>query len=1165
MDVDSGAAVRGDNTGITSSGDHAINIQVMPSALVRTQYRQQVKRIAPPALFGRESELAELADFCAGATGYAWWRAEAWSGKTALMSWFVLHPPENVQIVSFFVTARLAAQDDRNAFIENVLEQLLALLGESMPPRLTESTREAHLLGRLDAAARGCRARGQHFVLLVDGLDEDRTGHEHSIAALLPADLPAGMHVIVAGRPNPPVPEDVPDHHPLRSAAIIRLLAPSPQARAMGVEMKKDLKRLVTGATAEQEVLGLVTSAVGGLTAADLVQLTGLLPWQIDECLHTVSGRSFSSRPSSCGAEAFLLGHEELQLMAASLLGPLRLASYRSRLHAWAQDFRSRHWPSDTPEYLLRGYFRMLKATSAHSELVSCAIDIRRQDRLLALTGGDAAALAEITTAMEALAVHDEPDLVAMTRLAIHRDRVTSRNSNMPTELPAAWALLGEVDRAESIANSISSLDDRVAAFVRLAETMATTGHSKRAADLLARAERDAHALTNYFDLAAALGKVAAAIVATTDDVDRAEAIVAAIPWPDERAKETRTVAAAMVAAGHVERAETLVNSVDEPIHLAEALVPVAAGWAAAGNTQRYMDIRTRLGNLFRRRLADDFDTKLEVLASLATELARTGASELAVDLAHYADDVAEKFADTDDARFDIVTGMIDGLLVEVWAATGDLGRAADIAWRIKDADERVGSLVVVGREQGRAGHTHQARDTLGHVELLCREGRHHRLLAVVEAYVVIGDIDQAARLADSIASPMTSAAALAMVGKAEALAGRRDKASGFLLRAESSARSAVVVTGETLAGAAEELARAGAYAPAGKVVDRVVEVASFETGGVNHVLTLRHLATALALRGDLDRTEQVCSASSSPASGADALATAGESLAKAGRIDEATDAFRRAKRLARTDCRHGERTSAFIMVVRSLIAAGDFLNAEATARAMAGREMRAGLLARVATGLAETDSGERAIEVLKAVERIVRTCRRTSARDEAAAALTGVLALVGDTERLSHFLLTIADDVQLNAAMAAVARAHALGGRIDQAEEIISVITDLDQQSEALAKVARAAASVGHVDRAVDISAGIVDPFCRATALRDIAGVLAGAGDLDRAKEIANMITDTEHRAQALLTVLRAKSVVDRREVAEVLVLGKWFKTIPEVVGMAPDALEEIMDELTT
>ena len=47
-------------------------------------------------------------------------------------------------------------------------------------------------------------------MLVVDGLDEDTgvtTGpHAHSVAGLLPADPPAGMRVIVAGRPTLPSP-----------------------------------------------------------------------------------------------------------------------------------------------------------------------------------------------------------------------------------------------------------------------------------------------------------------------------------------------------------------------------------------------------------------------------------------------------------------------------------------------------------------------------------------------------------------------------------------------------------------------------------------------------------------------------------------------------------------------------------------------------------------------------------------------------------------------------------------------------------------------------------------------------------------------------------------------------------------------------------------------
>jgi hypothetical protein len=208
--------------GYANTGVHVGDINLITGVPVSTRYQLQVQRIAPPQLLGRETELAELADFCTAADtagAYRWWRAEAWSGKSALLSWFVLHPPPGVRIVSFFVTARLASQNDRSAFIDNLMEQLLALLGQSLPPFLTESTREAHLLGLLRDAAHACRDRGESFVLLVDGLDEDRGihpgpdvhGETHSIAGLLPQEPPLGTRVIVAGRPNPPVPADAED------------------------------------------------------------------------------------------------------------------------------------------------------------------------------------------------------------------------------------------------------------------------------------------------------------------------------------------------------------------------------------------------------------------------------------------------------------------------------------------------------------------------------------------------------------------------------------------------------------------------------------------------------------------------------------------------------------------------------------------------------------------------------------------------------------------------------------------------------------------------------------------------------------------------------------------------------------------------------------------
>ncbi|MDQ3765109.1 MAG: serine protease [Actinomycetota bacterium] len=106
---------------------------VPPSAgdWVRTAYQAQVRDIAPDRLLDRDAELDELVQFCAGDQPYAWWQAGPWAGKSALMSWFVLHPPAGVDVVSFFVTARLAGQSDSNACTDALIEQLAALVAES--------------------------------------------------------------------------------------------------------------------------------------------------------------------------------------------------------------------------------------------------------------------------------------------------------------------------------------------------------------------------------------------------------------------------------------------------------------------------------------------------------------------------------------------------------------------------------------------------------------------------------------------------------------------------------------------------------------------------------------------------------------------------------------------------------------------------------------------------------------------------------------------------------------------------------------------------------------------------------------------------------------------------------------------------------------------------
>jgi len=532
----SNSTVVGDLTMI-SGVDGSVTVGSMPA--VRSAYRQTVQRISPLVLTGRDVELAELAEFCVADSGvtYRWLRAEAWAGKSALLAWFVLHPPENVDVVSFFVTARFAAQSDRTAFVDVVLEQLAERLRRSMPAFMSESTREAHLLQMLHDAAHTSQEQGRRLVLVVDGLDEDRgvtaRPDAYSIAALLPSRPPCGMRVVVSGRHSPPIPVDVPADHPLRDRANVRVLSRSEHARVVQADLERELKRLLHGGPVEQELLGLVTAAGGGLSCPDLCELTGRSAYEVDDNLRAVAGRTFTVRPdhsrTGMGPDVYVLGHEELHRTAVMVLGESRLAGYRERLHVWADRYRGQGWPAGTPAYLLRGYYRMLHAAGDVRRVVACASDAMRHNRMLDVTYGDAAALAEIRTAHELLLTASEPDLHAMAVLAIHRDYLTGRNATLPAALPAAWALLGNTTRAESIAAAISEPLRLVQALTLLAEVAAAAGDRERLTRYAGQAIDVAGSMAELEPQSWALSRLAASVASHGDlaTAGRAAAVIA--------------------------------------------------------------------------------------------------------------------------------------------------------------------------------------------------------------------------------------------------------------------------------------------------------------------------------------------------------------------------------------------------------------------------------------------------------------------------------------------------------------------------------------------------------------------------------------------------------------------------------------------------------------
>ncbi|MFD9733272.1 hypothetical protein [Umezawaea sp. NPDC059074] len=460
---------------------HAREDERRQGSAVRSAYLEQVGRLAPESLYDRDEELTELATWCASDdhdASYTWWQASAWAGKSALMSWFVLHPPPDARIVSFFVTSRLSGQNNKTAFAEVVLEQLAELLGQSLPELLTDATRDAHLLRLLAQAATTCQERGERLILVVDGLDEDRgvtVGPEgHSIAALHPSRPPGGLRIVIAGRPDPPIPTDVPQ--------VVRRLQRSEHAEVVRVDAQRELGHLLRGTPAERDLLGLVAAAGGGLSSRDLTELTGWPEWEVEEHLRAVSGRTFSHRAAHWRPDStpsvYLLAHEQLQQDAIRMMGEARMADLRQRLHLWADRHRERGRPIGTPEYLLRGYFGLLRELNETSRLVGCALDRdrARHERMLDLTGGDSAALTEIVAAQDVVSAQEEPDLLAMIRLVIYRAELNDRNFLIPPELPEVWAHLGHHARAEALAGSLPDPVQRMRALNSVASISGVQG-----------------------------------------------------------------------------------------------------------------------------------------------------------------------------------------------------------------------------------------------------------------------------------------------------------------------------------------------------------------------------------------------------------------------------------------------------------------------------------------------------------------------------------------------------------------------------------------------------------------------------------------------------------------------------------------------------------------
>ncbi|MER6580090.1 hypothetical protein [Nonomuraea sp. NPDC001023] len=1067
-----------------NTGVHHGDVYLSGAPIARSAYREQVEQIFPWPLVGREAELAELAAFCTGDHhdgGYMWWQGEAWAGKTALMATFVLHPPPNVRVVSFFITGRYIAHSGCRVFLDLVIEQLAELLGQPMPAPLNEATRQGWFARLLKEAAAACLHRGERLVLVVDGLDEDRgvmVGPDvQSIAALLPAMPADGLRVVVTGRPYPPVPSDVPARHPLRDPSIVRMLKPSPEAEGIREVAERELDRLLFGTDSARDLLGLVVAAGGGLSVNDLAEIAGLAPFVVDRQLRAVSGRTFTSRDSTWRSQGsgkvLMLAHEELHSTAIDALGEVALGGYRELIHAWADGYRARGWSAGTPEYLLRGYHRMLLATGDLPRLVACATDRDRLDRMLDMSGGDAAALAEIVNCQDVVCSQENADLRTMLVLARTREFLADRNAHIPTGLPAVWSALGNHTRAEALAHSITDPYRRALALCELVDALVRAGLSDKAAEVASQAHIYA---------------------ATIDD-------------PDYRVKALSTVVQAFAQTGQVDQAlhaayegEATADDITMPYYRSVALTSLAEALIEIDQRDYALKVASLAGAS--AAAIDHPDPRAAALSGLAGVFAQAVQLDQALRIAHQAETNARQIGDPQPE------GAALSTLVGALAQAGQFERAEALARTITEPRFLVEALSRLAYAHARASRFEYALLLAIEAETAMHAVADPYLASALNDLVVVsiqaGRLEHAEVLARAISDAGSRADALSSLAGAHAHAGHLEHALDLAHQAETTARDIVdpYSQAEALSVLGSALVDAAQLDRALRIVEQAETAVRDIAEPASRTWMLIRLLGLLARAGQLARAEGLLLLIEEPDMRARALGQLASILADAGQRDHA----RRIAQEAETAACKTSDLSIRGQVLRNLIHVHWSVGDPAQAIALAHRAET------TACDIAEPDP--RTVDL---------------------SALAGVLADIGQFDLAARAIQQaesaareIADSDTRDVTLVNLVRPLVRLGYPNRAESLASTLAELDVRLRALTDLACESADLGLLDlsaatihQAEAIATSFTDMYLRDMALSFLVDPLARAGQLDRAESLARDLVDPQLRADAISTVI--------------------------------------------
>ncbi|MGH3721061.1 MAG: hypothetical protein ACRDRI_19880 [Pseudonocardiaceae bacterium] len=520
------------------------------------------------------------------------------------------------------------------------------------------------------------------------------------------------------------------------------------------------------------------------------------------------------------------------------------------------------------------------------------------------LTGGDALALTEISTAQQLLLAQPDPDLTSLALTSVQRDHLSERNANIPTNLPAVWAKLGRLTRAEALAHSIPDPDSRAEALGLLADVVAAGGDPdraetliaqiptldsraemliklvqvvarghvpggfrlprpwvaeevdhKRAVRLLSEAETLTIQITNPDRQAELLIQLAeeADTSGDPDWADRlaseAETFIAKITNPDARVKRLSQLANVVVTYGDLDWAEALVAQVTDPDSRVELLIELVKEATESGDPDRAARL-TREAETFIPQTANSL-AGVMVLGRLMAAVAAFGDLD-------WAEALMEQNTDPDSQ-----TDLLIQLAKEA-VASGDPDRAEALIAQMTDPDSQA-------ELWSQAAERATANGDLDRAEVLNARSTHPDLLAAQLSQVTRDDDDYEALIARS---PLNQRAA--MLSHAAEMAAHDDPDRAARLAAESAALSAQSTDpysrAKPLCRLAEAVATSGDLDRAVWLIGEAEVLIAQLTDEDSRAEALGRLAEAAAACGDLEQAEALIAQIADPGIRARAL-----------------------------------------------------------------------------------------------------------------------------------------------------------------------------------------------------------------------------------------------------------------------------------------------------